>query len=753
MIPSPLEHYFSWLLEATWQASVLALAVMATQWLLGARLTARWRYALWMLVLARLLAPQLPASPLSMHRLTAPPQIVRQWEDPAGATEAAPRPPLPATKTLAEAQKAGPAEAAEEPHAAWRPGQIAALVWLGGAAMAAGYFWAMNLLFLKKLRPTGETDETILALLGSCAAEMGVRRPVGMAATALIDAPAIMGLWRPRLLMPAGYARKFSREELRHIFLHEMAHVKRGDVAVNWLMAAAQCLHWFNPLAWLALARMRADREAATDACVLERQTERERGAYGAMLLALAQGLNRPQGPQGAVGILEGKSALRRRIEGIANFTKGSNGWSLVGCGCVLALGIAGLTGAQAEQPAKAAEAGSQPASYEPAATPEQAEEWEKQVKANPEDLATRDKLVGYYSDLFLNLLLKNPLPEGEDKKRLEEAADKGLAQAIWIVQRVPDKLPPQTQTEVGFFFNPAIDYQSRMASYKALWLKEVQEHPGNAAVIKNAMDPFFSVDPDLVDSLIKQGRAIAPQDPDWDRSQKINKDSRKAKEEREAEMKKARDEIAVTIQKDTEEAAAQAGKRARELRDRYESAEAKLAGVKDAETRFAWLPDAAKAAWAVGEDAKAQAYAEEMLREAPQYQSTWAYGNAIYTGHDILGRIALKHGETEEAKRELLAAGTTPGSPQLDTFGPDLTLAGELVKAGEERAVLRFLDAIAKFWKSERDNISGWKERIEQGRWTIAYGKVQDPDEETLREQSEKALSRSPGGAPAAQP
>jgi beta-lactamase regulating signal transducer with metallopeptidase domain len=44
---------------------------------------------------------------------------------------------------------------------------------------------------------------------------------------------------------------------LRHVFLHELAHLKRHDIALNWLFAGAQALHWFNPLVWLAFQQAR----------------------------------------------------------------------------------------------------------------------------------------------------------------------------------------------------------------------------------------------------------------------------------------------------------------------------------------------------------------------------------------------------------------------------------------------------------------------------------------------------------------
>src|ERR1051326_8806236 len=64
-----LEPSFLWLLRTSWQAAILALLVLFSQWVLGRRISARWRYNLWLLVLLRLVIPAVPASRLSIHNL------------------------------------------------------------------------------------------------------------------------------------------------------------------------------------------------------------------------------------------------------------------------------------------------------------------------------------------------------------------------------------------------------------------------------------------------------------------------------------------------------------------------------------------------------------------------------------------------------------------------------------------------------------------------------------------------------------
>ena len=115
----------------------------------------------------------------------------------------------------------------------------------------------------------------------------GFRGPA-LVQTDAVDSPGLMGVLRPRLLLPAGAARDLSPAQLRLVFLHELAHLKCRDIAMDWLWAILLALHWFNPLLWLAQQRAcRADRELARDAMVLAITGPAEAESYGQTILRL----------------------------------------------------------------------------------------------------------------------------------------------------------------------------------------------------------------------------------------------------------------------------------------------------------------------------------------------------------------------------------------------------------------------------------------------------------------------------------
>lgn len=101
----------------------------------------------------------------------------------------------------------------------------------------------------------------------------------------------------------------------------------------------------------------------------------------------------------------------------------------------------------------------------------------------------------------------------------------------------------------------------------------------------------------------------------------------------------------------------------------------------------------------------------------APQYTKSWNYGNAIHDGHMVLGQVALSKGDKKAAVEHLLKAGKTPGSPQLNSFGPNMTLARKLIAQGETETVFTYFDECRKFWKLHNGDLDAWKQEVKDGK------------------------------------
>lgn len=93
---------------------------------------------------------------------------------------------------------------------------------------------------------------------------------------------------------------------------------------------------------------------------------------------------------------------------------------------------------------------------------------------------------------------------------------------------------------------------------------------------------------------------------------------------------------------------------------------------------------------------------ANKLLNMTSKFEDDWNYGNAIHYSHIILGRLSLKAGDIKKSTDHLIKASKTPGSPQLNSFGPNMTLARELLEEGQREKVVSFIKNIQNFWESE---------------------------------------------------
>lgn len=364
-----LSQCFDWLLRSSWQGAVLIVAVLIAQRLLRRQLNARWRFNLWLLVLVRLILPFSPESALSVFNFVKPrpvifsvpaemvrPAAIRVNETHTVPAKAEPKPTPAAAKgsapqvaaTSGLSQPIAPAEAnvpspRKRTFTGW---EIASLIWLTGLAGLSAHVARLAFRTRRQTRKaTPVQDAALVRLFEECRSQMGVRASIRLMETAFVKSPALCGVFRPTLLLPPGLTRDFSLRELRYIFLHELAHVKRRDVALNWLLTALQIMHWFNPVVWFGFARLRADREQACDALAIASASEEEAKDYGKTVIKLLETLSRPSALPGLVGIMEDRHQMERRIRMIAAFKK-TRRWSIPALGVMLVLAITGLTDA-----------------------------------------------------------------------------------------------------------------------------------------------------------------------------------------------------------------------------------------------------------------------------------------------------------------------------------------------------------------------------------------------------------------------
>ncbi len=346
-----IQEWLPGLLQASLRVSVVIALVLLVRAMWRRRGAAAWTTWLWALVLVRILIPTLPSSPVSVFNLWRPePTETIRLADPV--------PPVPMSEVtdhdVPESSDVTPmaveasAEPMSQPSHDWDRMDVLALLWLVGALGVAGLALASDLRLwwrVRTLRPV--TDGDILECFEDCKTEMDVHTIVGLILTDRVSSPCIFGVVRPRVLLPLGALESLSEKQLRFVFLHELAHLKRWDNLLGWLMLLAQVLHWFNPLVWFAMLRMRTDRELACDHRVLSLLSEQEAHAYGATIMDLSTGWSRLGTLPSMAGIVENRSLLKRRIEMIAEYKPHIKSRPWLALGLLLVIALVTLTEAQ----------------------------------------------------------------------------------------------------------------------------------------------------------------------------------------------------------------------------------------------------------------------------------------------------------------------------------------------------------------------------------------------------------------------
>jgi beta-lactamase regulating signal transducer with metallopeptidase domain len=350
--------FLAWLARTSLQGSVLICLILLVQRIARGKLPVRWRYCFWLLLLARLALPWAPQSRMSVFNLLEPAKVVLDDDNGESGMVVVELPMVTTAATESVFTKheepkkdiAGtdPAGEVDDQAASIKGIGLLTLVWLTGAVVLAVAILVANFKLwwiVKCLRPL--TDQKILDLLEDCKEQMGIRTIVAVVVTDKVKSPALFGFIRPRLLLPMGMIETVGLEELRYIFLHELAHLRRHDIYLGWITAVLQVLHWFNPLIWFGFYRMRMDRELACDGLAMGTMGADEPKKYGRTIVNLLERFSQRQYVPSMAGILENKANLKRRITMIANFKKGSWRWSTVAVTMIIGLACVALTNAQ----------------------------------------------------------------------------------------------------------------------------------------------------------------------------------------------------------------------------------------------------------------------------------------------------------------------------------------------------------------------------------------------------------------------
>lgn len=270
-------------------------------------------YALWSVVLFRLLCPFRFETVLSLiPRVQAAPQIIQDSVIP------------PQTPVLTAPSAATTPNVFDLPTIPVEPVQNAApfdrgsflpYLWLAGIAALLLYS-VLGLAKLKRnLRPAQEAESGVYEVQG-------------------LETAFVLGLLKPKIYLPCG----LSAEEREYILLHERTHLRRGDHLIKLAAFAALCVHWFNPLVWMAFLLSTQDMEMSCDEAVIAKLGSGVKKAYSGSLLSLAAGKRILR----ATPLAFGEGDTKIRIKNVLNYKKPSF-WVTVALAILVAVVGVGL--------------------------------------------------------------------------------------------------------------------------------------------------------------------------------------------------------------------------------------------------------------------------------------------------------------------------------------------------------------------------------------------------------------------------
>ncbi len=302
-------------LEMSLAGGCLVLVIIVLRALLLHRLPKELFFWLWMLALLRLLLPVFPTSPLS---------VFARWETPAALRTAADAAPWAAREGagIASAALEAPLAANARSTPVARPASEAALtpaltlVWL---AVALLLLLLLGLAYARGLRRFQRAEPMNDPFIRAWLKQNALRRPVEVRASAGMDSPMTYGVLRPVILLPKGID-KGDAGALLCALDHELSHIRHFDAVWKLIIAAAACLHWFNPLVWAMAILANRDIELCCDARVLRRGGEEERRAYASALVRMEEARAHALPLASAFS----RNALEERIGAIMNVKKRS---------------------------------------------------------------------------------------------------------------------------------------------------------------------------------------------------------------------------------------------------------------------------------------------------------------------------------------------------------------------------------------------------------------------------------------------
>ncbi|MDD5017046.1 MAG: DUF6034 family protein [Eubacteriales bacterium] len=316
------------LLEISIYSSAIFLVTLLLKKCFKNKMSPFLHYAVWMVLIARLMMPVTIASPVHLFVIpaesqneTAVEQFQLQTSGPAAIPETNASDVTDTQLQVPEASQqvqntAVPKTTAtvQTPVTISLP-QIIIFVWLSGTGICLLYLIILYFILRRKIcRNAAPPSKRLLALFEEVKAGMGIKANVKLVCQYEYGTPSLM--FPKTIMMPIDALVTMNDEQAKFALRHELMHYKRGDQIISILLSLLNAVYWFNPFVWLAFRRIRTDMEIACDGAVVRRLNVFQRTRYASLIVGLfAQPVHR----QLVLGMAQAdaRKVAEQRVRGI----------------------------------------------------------------------------------------------------------------------------------------------------------------------------------------------------------------------------------------------------------------------------------------------------------------------------------------------------------------------------------------------------------------------------------------------------
>lgn len=340
---------FRWILETSISASIIVLIILGIRRLIKNKVSPCILYYMWFVVIIKLVVPNGPESQISLYNIFSKSEVsVEQKVDKVETRSI--NEEINISEEVKIESRLGETE--DELYKTQINNKTSYLT----LKEALGILWGLGVFILiirsaysyilirKYVKGKEYHDSMIESILLENLKILSFRSKVRIILSNKFESPSLVGVIKPRIIIPENIMEKSSSEELKYILLHELTHLKRKDNIIIWFSLIIRIIYWFNPMIIFSMNLMQKDCEISCDANVLNKVDSKENIKYGMSILKVLSSINTNRRDPGVIAMIRNKKEVKERINMISKNKKYGAKSLIIGCVLIGVLCGVGLT-------------------------------------------------------------------------------------------------------------------------------------------------------------------------------------------------------------------------------------------------------------------------------------------------------------------------------------------------------------------------------------------------------------------------